>query len=592
MTPVPFPPRSLEELSQFVNQVADRFTQLEVLLALVVIALAVWRPQAGWAWFGRLERWLRPVTHHPARQLVFVALFAIVARAVFLPWLGAPVPSVYDEESMLFQAQTFALGRLANPTPPFWQHFETFYINQIPAYASMYFPGRGAPLLLGLVAFDNAWAGVWASAVFMAVAATWMLQAWVSLPLAFLGGIIVVLRFCVFSFWINSFYGGAFTAVGAFLVLGAVARFRNEPRWTWGFVLAIGASILMLTRPYEGALLCIPVAALLLFDFVRGQGGFAHRARLLAGSKVVLPVAGLLACSAAFLLAYNVATTGSALKTPYTLQRETYAQAPAFLTSPPIASRQQGPGYFRAYYELEASTYWYRNSVGKLLRSVLAKIYYTWNFYIGATFSLAFIAGLWACRRSFFLLGGIAFFMLGFFLETWNFPQYTAPLFPLMLVVLMRGIGWLRSPERTRPAALFLARAAPASAAALLLMPASSLVLGWPERSVSTVQGVCCTTRFDALRPALISTMQARPGKDLVLVRDGPHNPTNYELVFNEPDIEQAEIVWAHRLGPLEDQKLLEHFAGRQIWEFEWLPEASAKPGENYRFMPLSRPGL
>ena len=38
-------------------------------------------------------------------------------------------------------------GRLANPTHPFWEHFETFYVNQVPAYASMYFPGRGAPLV-------------------------------------------------------------------------------------------------------------------------------------------------------------------------------------------------------------------------------------------------------------------------------------------------------------------------------------------------------------------------------------------------------------------------------------------------------------
>ncbi|MDB5930956.1 MAG: putative rane protein [Polaromonas sp.] len=570
-------------LALWLERTIGLFGFYELVLTALFLLLAFTAPQLGRRGFERIEHYFGGLARHPVRQIIAVGLLAVLARAAVLPWLGAPVALNYDENSIVLQAQTFMQGRLANPTHPFWEHFETFYVNQVPAYASMYFPGRGAPLFAGLLLADNAWVGVWLSVVLMCMAATWMLQAWVSLPMAFLGGVLVVLRLAVFSRWINSYYGGAFAAFGAMLVFGALGRILKAPRWRDGFLMGLGTTILMLSRPYEGVLLCVPVAVAVLLRWRKPVWQAGRRAIV----KVALPAVLLVGAGGGLMLAYNAATTGHILKSAYSLQRETYAIAPAFLTSPPVVSKHQGPAYFRAYYEIEATTYYYRESAAKLVRSVVAKVMHTWNFYIGTTFTAAFLAGLWVARREGLLIGTLAFFFLGYCLETWNFPQYTAPIYPVLLVLTMRGFEWLRG---RGAAGLFLTRAMPLAAVLLLALPVSSLVAGWPSLSNASIQAACCTIDYDDVRPALLKQLSASPGPDLVLIKDGPQNPTNYELVYNDADIDQAQVVWAHRLGPEKDQRLQAYFSGRRVWEFEWLPKPP-DADQGYRFTPISPGG-
>ena len=593
MNKVPFPPKSFAELVEFLSKSIGLFTLAEVALAGLLILLAFTAPRLGSRAFERIERSFAGLANQPGRQILAVGLLALVLRALMLPWLGAPSASVFDETSILLQGQTLALGRLANPTHLFWPHFETFYVNQLPSYASMYFPGRGAPLAAGLLIASNAWVGVWLSMVLMCMAATWMLQGWVSMPMALLGGVLVALRLAVFSGWINTYYGGAFTALGAMLVVGALPRVLRQPRWQGGLLMGLGAVILMTSRPYEGALLCIPVAVVLLGSTIHRRWSAARPVVF----KVVLPVVLMVGAGGAFLLQYNLATTGNRFKAAYELNRETYAIAPAFLISPPLKSLHQGPAYFKNYFVEEATSYGSRDSLLSLLRSGLAKIFHTWNFYVGAILSVAFFAGLWTARREYFLWGAPVFFFAGYLLETWNFPQYTAPLFPLLLVLTMRGFDWLRMRDPDKlPAALFLARAMPLATLAMFALPVVSVVSGASLMGRTSLQATCCTVKFDKLRPALQAQLLQSPGRDLVLVKDGPYNPTGYEMVHNDADIDSSEIVWAHRLGAEKDARLVAYFAGRRVWEFEWLdPQSAARSrlGDGaddtlpYRFAPL-----
>lgn len=537
----------------------------------------------------RLQPFVKQCTQRPVLSVLFIGLLALTLRAAVLPWLGAPAPGIHDEHSLLLQAQTYVLGRLANPTHPFWPHFESFHINQVPAYASMYFPGRSLPLAVGLWLTQTPWLGVWLSFVLMCMAAVWMLQAWVGAPLALLGGVLLVLRFGVFSYWVNSYWGGAFTALGALLVVGALPRIVQATRWTQrlalGTVMGLGAFILMTTRPYEGVLICLPVALALgwaawkAWQSQSGQpSGWSGRAYLAAAVPsvftgvlpVVLPVLVLTSAGAAWLLAYNLATTGHMNKTPYELNRQTYSSAPAFLTSAPIASAQRGPPYFRDFYAAESSPYQRRTSLRGWTVSVGGKIFHTWNFYLGPLLAAPFIAGLWRSRRDAFVLGGIALFGAGYALETWNFPHYTAPLLPLLWIVLLRGFAGLRETGRR---GRLLCQTLPMALTALLLLPLSATLTGLPHMDINAHSRACCITNDSNLRKDVLMQLRALPGLDLVVVKDGPHNPLHFEMVYNEANIDLAPVVWAHQLSDQKEAALRAYFSERQHWRFEWRPD-------------------
>ena len=159
-------------------------------------------------WWERFERRLSEFAHYKVLSWVGLGALVLLARIALLPIWPIPKPSVYDEFSYLLQADTFAHGRLTNPAHPLWQFFESTYILQRPTYASRFPPAQAIAMALGQVIFGHPWIGVWLSAGLLAAALCWALQGWLP-PGWALFGAFIGLDLCLFSYWMNSYWGGA-----------------------------------------------------------------------------------------------------------------------------------------------------------------------------------------------------------------------------------------------------------------------------------------------------------------------------------------------------------------------------------------------
>src|SRR5216684_4055921 len=290
-------------------------------LTLVLGVIALLFPNAANNFFRRIEQSFSRFAERKTLAILVLFFSVIGVRLLALPLLPVPVPGIHDEFSYLLMADTFARGRLANPPHPMWVSFETFPVNWFPKIASMYPPAQGFALALGQL-LGRPWIGVLLSDAAMCAAILWMLQGWLPARWAFLGGVLVALKFGIASYWMNSYWGGATAAIGGALVLGALARIVKRARIREAVLLGIGVAILANSRPYEGFLFCIPAAAWLFWWLIgRTKSRQSPRARL---QNVFAPLGIVLVLTAAFMGYYNWRLTGNPLLLPHVLNKRTY----------------------------------------------------------------------------------------------------------------------------------------------------------------------------------------------------------------------------------------------------------------------------
>jgi hypothetical protein len=545
-----------------------------VLVGLILAAALFWPKSKASSVLDRVEGVIIALSKRPLLAAVFVAAMAIASRAVLLPVLGAPVPYFPDDFSIMLQGQIFALGRLSMPTHPLHPFFESFYVNQLPHYGSMYFPGRGLPLAVGNLLFGSPWAGVWLSLIALSVGVLWMLRAWVSAPLALVGSILVIVKFGVLSGWINTYHGGGFTALGGALVLGAYPRLMRNARWRDGIALGAGLTILMISRPFEGLLFSTPLLLALAIHFIGKLAG----GELLTVAKAVLPTGLLTAAGLLLMASYNLATTGDVLTDPYSQHRSTHAIAAPFLFQEKTAPSPALPANMTRRYEEEALSHDRRNSLAGLADKAFQTIKFSLQFYVGPIFMIPFLLGLTVIvtRRHFALLASGALLSVGLLVNTWDFSQYAAPGFSLFLIAIMMGFGRLRRLQfRSRPGGLFLSRALPVGAALMTAVPAAALYAGTVRPTPEPFNRSCCAVHTQTPRSMVIRQLLEIPGRDLIIVRHGLDEPPGSTLVANEPTVDQAEIVWAHDLGAA-NQSLLDYYPDRKVWRVDGITDTEA----------------
>ncbi len=475
-----------------------------------------------------------------------------------------PSPAFHDEFSYLLAGDTFAHGRLANPPHPLWRHFETFHVIYEPTYVSKYPPAQGLFLALGQVLTGYPIVGVWLSAGLACVALSWMLRAWLPPRWAFLGATLTAMRLVLhgrvdqpnaslFAYWTESYWGGAVALLGGALLFGALRQLPSRPGIRNALLLALGAAILANSRPFEGMVVSIP-AAILLLAWTLGEGkppiGIAIR-------RVVLPALLVLTLTAAWIGYYNFRCTGSPFRLAYLVHEKSYAAAPLFLWQPlgpepeygHEALRHMHVGYERAYYIAQQSLLgWSTFAVWKL-RGM-------WYFYFGIFFTLPLATLPWILKSRWMqfavVTGGLLIGLL--LLETGGFPHYVAPAAPLGLVVVLQCMRRLHLWKwRGRHVGRFLVRP-------IVLVSLLTLVVSFVVETRSVHGG------WHLERARIIAELERDGGQHLVLVKYGEGHSPHEEWVYNAADIDAARVIWARDMSPEDNRELLDYFKNRRVW--------------------------
>jgi hypothetical protein len=99
-----------------------------------------------WLWRPRVAALLHHLAQRTRLCMVLLAVLPIALRLALLAHDPIPTPAVSDDFSYVLLADTLKHFRLANPTHPLHQFFETFFVLQEPTYSSIFPLGQGLVL--------------------------------------------------------------------------------------------------------------------------------------------------------------------------------------------------------------------------------------------------------------------------------------------------------------------------------------------------------------------------------------------------------------------------------------------------------------
>lgn len=510
-------------------------------------------------WINRL---LTRLACRPRWAMLAVFSLSLLHDASISLWRRS-VPDIHDEFSYLLAADTFASGRLSNPSPPCPAHLDSYHILVEPTYVSKYPPGQGMTLALGQVLFGKPIVGIWICLACCAAAVCWMLQSWMTSRWALLGGLVVALHPTIhhqpsFS-WSHTFWGGGVAFLGGALVYGALLRVMRRGSVLASAWLGVGLLLLANSRPFEGFVASLPAGCILLVWLLRELGKGKHRAILR-----LVPLAIVLCLGGLWMAYYNFRATGDPLLFPYRLHEKRFAVAPPFFLlpiKPEPAIYRHPDGAINHHYlhrhEFHYGFEWICHQMFDGWQSWWAILWRekirTVHYYYLSPLVLGLTGLLWSRSRRVLLALGVCLLLTSVLaLTTWTFPHYVAPFTALVLYLQLQG---LRLWHVRRPLG--------SSTTTLILLASLGwfvyLQFSWALEKIQTPAG------WAHQRQELLESLEATSKRYLILVRYAEGHRRHVEWVYNRASLAKAPVIWARSFDEQSDQCLREHFPDRSI---------------------------
>ncbi len=514
--------------------------------------------------FHVAERMISRIAQRRTLSVFLVGLLSFLWSATFSLLIRMPRPMVHDEFSYLLAADTFAHGRLTNPTHPLWVHFESMHIIHRPTYASKYPPGQGLALAAGQVLTGYPIVGAWLSTALACSALCWMLMAWMPPRWALIGGILAVVHPIIFE-WGQTYWGGSVSMLGGALLLGAARRIVEKPKLIDGVRLGLGMVVLANSRPFEGLVLS-GLVLLTLCAWTMGSLSLRWRGLL---TKIIMPLLIVLMVGAGLMVFYNLRVTGSALRMPYSVHEATYGVVPLFLWQEARPLPKYRHNEIEKFHGMMLEDFVRTKSrmIPELSIRIITYDVLLMHLWLLCCFILLLTFPMLVGNKLMcaVVVGWVAF-GLALLTVSWHHPHYFAPAFGLIFIWEVQGLRLLRICRwRGRRTGRLITRAFLVLCVAWLLPAGMSL-----SRLDQEIQ----LRSQISQRAAVLSHLASEAGYHLVVVRYGrEHNP-HAEWVYNDADIDRAKVVWAREMGTARDRELLNYFNDRKIW----LLEADATP--------------
>lgn len=538
-------------------------TVLLIILAIVCFILPFHQKQ-----LRKVETIFRSIAIRKKLVILLIAIFTFAGNIAMAKLFYWPIPSIHDEFSYLLTADTFAHGRLTNPIHPMWEHFESFHIMPSPTRASKFPPAQGLFIAIGQVLTGYPIVGIWLSMALACAVTCWMLQAWLPPRWAMLGGVLMMFNLGWFSYWSQSYWGGAVALIGGSLVFGALRRIIKKPTVGNSLWLALGLAILANSRPFEGFIVSVP-AVVVLFSWIIGKKSPPLKVIF---QKVILPIAIVLTLVVFMMGYYNYCVTGSPIVLPYQAYEAAYNNWSNFIWVKPATKQFT---YNHKEFDIFYNS-WYPSTFKRNFNPyfnfpyALEKLRLLAGFFVDIPIGIFLLALFWVnknrwVRFSLLTIGLLLFSLLQVVVALTHYLAPAVCLLYFILIQCMRKTYFWR--WHNRSVGRFTVWSVPIYYCSMIFLLVvynvnPSLVLGYDPLKTNRYNKY----NWSFTRNNMVNMLNKEEGKILVIVVYSPRHSMHEEWVYNEADIDNAKIVWARNMSQEKNCKLVKYFKDRKIW--------------------------